>query len=102
MWSVILEILIGILMMVLGLGFWRLQSKISKMDTKRDAADKRREEEEKTRQEYLIMSMRLSCANTKLSKATTVAVINNKVNGEMEDALEYMKSLEKEQEMFIQ
>jgi hypothetical protein len=48
------------------------------------------------------MSMRLSCANTKLSKATAVAVINQKVNGEMEDALEYMKSLDKEQELFIQ
>lgn len=88
------NILMTLVTLILGLGVWRLQWKITKNEQKREV-------DEKKRQDYQVMALLGSAAAAKLGKATAIALQGGKLNGEMKDALEYMLRLEAEQDSFI-
>jgi hypothetical protein len=81
--------------LITGLGIWRIQHIISKMDAKRDAL-------EQCREEYQLIMLRTSNASISLGEATAKALRDGHANGEVTKALEYAQAVKHEQKEWLQ
>ena len=77
-----------------GLGFWMIQSRLTKRDEELDRRDAARERNE-------VLLVRSVGAAIALGEATATAMKNGHANGETEAALEYARKIKHEQKDFL-
>lgn len=91
-WTVLVSA--GIPSLFLGIMLQRVTHKV-------DKAEQRRRAQERTREEFEKFQLDSLTAVMKLSEANAIALQNGKCNGETHAALDYMKTVKRDQRAFL-
>lgn len=91
-WTVLVSA--GIPSLLLGIMLQRVTYKV-------DKAEQRRRAQERTREEFEKFQLDSLTAVMKLSEANAIALQNGKCNGETHAALDYMKTVKRDQRAFL-
>ena len=89
-----------------GLGFWWLQTNIKRSADRQERIMLERQEKQeradKERQELMLLILQSTVTNRTLSKATAIAIKNQRCNGEVDAALKAADKVDSKQAEYLQ